>query len=176
MKTCCTCKQSKAKDQFSKCRSHKDGLASMCKSCASAYRKSWAEKNKFYLAHVKRVDHILKRDHYNESMRQRRLKQGREEETQKRIKRHRVQILEYSRQYRARHKEQIHASAMVQSAIKSGRLVKPDRCKLCNSPRNLRAHHYDYTKPLDVLWVCESCHRMLHSKEASHEAAISMAK
>jgi predicted HNH restriction endonuclease len=25
---------------------------------------------------------------------------------------------------------------------------------------------------LDVLWVCESCHRMLHNKEVSHEAVV----
>jgi len=83
---------------------------------------------------------------------------GRSKETRRRHERHSEQILTYSRQYRAERKEQRVAYAKVQSEIRLGRLAKPDKCTLCKSSRSLRAHHSDYDRPLDVLWVCESCH------------------
>jgi hypothetical protein len=178
MKQCATCKQVKSLQEFSKCRSHKDGLASTCKQCASVYRKIWAERNIEYLRHIKRVDYCLKREHYNElnNVRRKNSPDGRKEETRLRQIRHGDQIRQYSRDYKVRHKKQYQAAAKVQSALRSGKLTKPERCAICSSPMNLRAHHNDYDKPLDVLWICESCHRILHNKEVKNEAAIHMAE
>jgi hypothetical protein len=25
------------------------------------------------------------------------------------------------------------------------------------------AHHTDYSRPLDVVWLCKHCHRLLHN-------------
>jgi hypothetical protein len=51
------------------------------------------------------------------------------------------------------------------NAIKSGLVTKPDQCSRCNKTATgmqLQAHHYDYNKPLDVVWLCIACHKQVH--------------
>jgi transposase-like protein len=36
------------------------------------------------------------------------------------------------------------------------------RCETCRAKNNIHAHHDDYTKPLDVRWLCASCHKRHH--------------
>lgn len=59
---------------------------------------------------------------------------------------------------------QKNARMAIDAAIRSGRISKPSRCQGCGrsaSETRLSAHHYDYTRPLDVIWVCAACHRPL---------------
>lgn len=58
----------------------------------------------------------------------------------------------------------------VHKAVRDGILKKPKVCPLCMGARSKRvgsrritAHHQDYSKPLDVIWLCSGCHRYLHS-------------
>jgi len=52
------------------------------------------------------------------------------------------------------------ASCMVSRAVRDGRLARPSRCSRCGEKgRRIEAHHPDYTKPLEVIWVCSLCHR-----------------
>jgi len=50
----------------------------------------------------------------------------------------------------------------VSAAVRDGRLIAPDACELCGSAKYLNAHHEDYARPLDVLWLCQSCHARVH--------------
>lgn len=52
--------------------------------------------------------------------------------------------------------------AAVAYAVKSGRLVKSP-CRDCGS-LDVQAHHKDYSKPLDVIWLCGPHHREEHAK------------
>ena len=52
----------------------------------------------------------------------------------------------------------------VKVALKKGVLKKPDKCENCQHVRDLIAHHFDYNRPLDVNWVCRSCHSKIHQK------------
>ena len=54
------------------------------------------------------------------------------------------------------------AHQMVRFAIREGRL-KPKPCERCGNP-NVVAHHEDYNKPLDVTWLCRSCHKNRHNE------------
>ena len=57
------------------------------------------------------------------------------------------------------------AQAKVESAVKNGRLKKPDACQWCEKPSSmLHGHHRDYDKPLDVIWLCPPCHAKIHGK------------
>lgn len=65
----------------------------------------------------------------------------------------------------------------VNMALKSGRLVRPDHCSVCNAPdrkangaprSSIHGHHDDYTKPLDVRWLCARCHMQVHAPAISH--------
>lgn len=63
------------------------------------------------------------------------------------------------------------AHQQVWAAVKSGRLIKPKNCERCGkvtTSRSLHAHHCDYNKPLDVMWLCASCHDEWHA----HHRAI----
>lgn len=45
--------------------------------------------------------------------------------------------------------------------IEYGRIVRPTRCERCKrkSQQPIEAHHEDYSRPLDVEWLCFTCHR-----------------
>ena len=46
----------------------------------------------------------------------------------------------------------------VQYHLGRGKLVKPDRCVHCQKIGRTEAAHLTYKRPLDVLWLCRSCH------------------
>lgn len=51
----------------------------------------------------------------------------------------------------------------VAAALTGGQLVK-GACEICGtSDGRIDAHHDDYSKPLDVRWLCRTHHVRLHS-------------
>lgn len=55
------------------------------------------------------------------------------------------------------------ARNLVQHALETGRLERPERCARCGRKmKRLEAHHTDYSRPLEVEWLCVSCHRNHH--------------
>lgn len=56
------------------------------------------------------------------------------------------------------------AQSMVLSAIRSGKIIKPKRCTECRRTVKIDGHHEDYSKPLDVIWLCRACHLRRHRK------------
>lgn len=76
----------------------------------------------------------------------------------------------YIREYREAHPDAYHAHTAVGNAVRAGRLVK-EPCLFCSEVK-VQAHHRDYSKPLDVVWLCTKCHRRLHAtfpETAAHE-------
>lgn len=61
--------------------------------------------------------------------------------------------------------EKVKAHNAVQRALKSGKLVRPDACSACGSAKRIVAHHDDYTRVLDVRWLCVLCHNAHHGNE-----------
>ena len=47
-------------------------------------------------------------------------------------------------------------------AIQSGFLFRKP-CEICGNEQ-VESHHEDYKKPLEVRWLCQSCHRAIHRK------------
>jgi len=56
------------------------------------------------------------------------------------------------------------ARIVVGNAIRDGKLTKGP-CAKCGNPK-VQAHHHDYSKPLDVTWLCSSCHAKEHRRAA----------
>jgi hypothetical protein len=52
------------------------------------------------------------------------------------------------------------------AAVRSGRLVRPERCEACGIDCYPDAHHEDYSKPLEVRWLCRPCHGLTRRREA----------
>jgi hypothetical protein len=54
------------------------------------------------------------------------------------------------------------AHTKVYKAVRDGALQRPDTCDLCGGSKpRIEAHHRDYSKPLEVDWVCTPCHNAL---------------
>lgn len=70
-----------------------------------------------------------------------------------------AQPLSRQRRWQKRNPEKAWAHRLLQSAVKRGVLVKPDRCSKCGTVGEVEAHHSDYSKPFDVVWFCKSCHK-----------------
>ena len=58
--------------------------------------------------------------------------------------------------------ERIRAREKVSKAKISGQIRAPPACEMCKRETKLHAHHEDYKRPLNVIWLCRSCHRKTH--------------
>lgn len=54
------------------------------------------------------------------------------------------------------------ARAKAHYAVKTGKLVKPLKCTDCREVKKLQGHHEDYSKPLELIWLCQKCHTDRH--------------
>jgi len=63
------------------------------------------------------------------------------------------------------HPEKYKARYTLNNAIQSGKIVKPNKCEKCGISSRLHGHHDDYQKPLDVVFVCDPCHKKTHEME-----------
>lgn len=69
--------------------------------------------------------------------------------------------LDKTRKDRARNPQKYKARTAVGNAIRDGKLKKKPCC-VCGS-EFVHAHHEDYGRPLDVVWVCVKHHKEIHS-------------
>lgn len=50
------------------------------------------------------------------------------------------------------------ARMLIAKSIRMGILLKEYHCSKCFSDYHVQAHHDDYSKPLDIIWLCKFCH------------------
>lgn len=72
--------------------------------------------------------------------------------------------MRYNRRQRERQPERVAARVATQKAMASGRLVRQP-CEVCGTSEKVEAHHDDYTKPLEVRWLCVTHHDEHHANE-----------
>jgi endogenous inhibitor of DNA gyrase (YacG/DUF329 family) len=58
----------------------------------------------------------------------------------------------------------------VMARIKAQREIPIERCESCGSDQNIDRHHDDYSKPLDVRFLCRPCHTREHPGRDVHWA------
>lgn len=119
----------------------------------AAYYKHWKAKNResnnAYIAQWKRNMPTATRRRYNKTNRM-----WRRQNTEK--------VLAKNRRYEKKNNLQRFAHLSVRAAILCGILVRPKKCSDCGKRCHPHAHHPDYSKPLDVLWLCHACHVEAH--------------
>lgn len=64
---------------------------------------------------------------------------------------------------RARYPEKVAARRAIQREVNAGRVAR--LACFCGDPKS-EAHHPDYSKPLDVMWLCRKHHGEMHRKVA----------
>lgn len=66
------------------------------------------------------------------------------------------------------------ARSKLRYAVRIWDVPKPYTCEGCgNRARRLQAHHKDYDKPLEVVWLCRQCHGLAHRKPIIYEPWMS---
>ncbi len=66
--------------------------------------------------------------------------------------------------FRDKYPERYSAQQAVKWAVKTGKLFRPERCQLCWKQCKPHGHHPDYSKRLDVVWLCVICHSASEGK------------
>lgn len=138
MKTCSRCGKEKPAKDFHHDSANDDGLTVWCAECNRTTNRSYYDRNR---------DKMIERS--------RRYYQEHREV-------HRARCARYSRRvgYATGVKPRTHK--MVRAAIKRGDLMRQP-CEICGS-QPTEAHHDDYSKPLDVRWLCHQHHMEHHGK------------
>lgn len=65
-------------------------------------------------------------------------------------------------QWRKNNPEAYKAQNAVNNAVRDGRLTKGP-CSICGTGVHVHGHHKDYSKQLDVTWLCAKCHQRIHA-------------
>ena len=112
-------------------------------------------------------------DRIREYDRQRGLLPHRKEANKRRAKKYVEKKRQWVSEYQASHPEVRKAHIIVGNAIRDGKL-KPEPCTRCGFAIGVQAHHEDYSKPLDVMWLCTKCHGARH-REINEERRRSAA-
>lgn len=137
-KTCFKCNQTKPIDDFYKHSRMSDGHLGKCKECTkkdSRDRYCSDDGRKKIIAYE--------------------LKRARDVDRRKRR-------VEYARRMNKRSPEKYKARNMVKNYLRDGKLFKKP-CEMCGEIK-VQAHHTDYSKPIDVMWLCRKHHLMIEGK------------
>jgi len=176
MKTCKTCGKPLPASMFHKESATRDGLRGSCKSCRRSRLKKPVQSKTCRLCGDTKPSSDFYGDVYstdllqgvckqcgNPDSRRRRLRnnyEGRRSRTRTEDQKehHRRWCHERNRNY----PEKLSAHKAVFKALRSGEIKKAP-CEHCGNPEAI-AHHDDYSKPLDVRWLCRKCHSRTHSQ------------
>ena len=60
------------------------------------------------------------------------------------------------------HPDKYKANYLLTNAVRDKRLI-PSVCEVCGEIKS-QGHHPDYSKPLEVVWLCQKHHQELHNK------------
>ena len=70
----------------------------------------------------------------------------------------RISIYKTKQKQWEKNSERMHARRFLAYHVRLGYIKRPDNCSKCNSLGKIEGHHTDYTKPLEVVWLCRNCH------------------
>lgn len=138
VKTCIRCKNTKDITLFHNSKRQKDGKAYYCIDCTKILKHQEYEKNKDrYISYLKDY----------------------------RATPHGKKIIRsiYVRM-RDKYPDKYRARVLLNAAVGRKEIVKPDQCEICLCVKRLCGHHDDYNKPLEVRWLCYSCHTKWHKE------------
>lgn len=146
-KFCPTCEQNIPLVLFYKKTGSKTGTMFECKVCANKRRRIWAKKNP-----------EKDRARYSYEKYRARMQQIMSDPVRRKNMYDKHKVTRSSKDPSVRR-----ARWLVFKAVKEGILVRPVNCPICErSDRKIQGHHADYSKPLEVEWMCPTCHARTH--------------
>lgn len=138
-KECTHCAVSQSVDCFYRNPLTKDGLGSWCKSCEKGRNRAGYVKEYCQTSSAKLAKQKYRLSRLGKST-----------------------TAKYGRMIRILNPEKARARDVVNGEVRAGRIVKPVTCERCGFKCKLQAHHSDYSQPLNVEWVCVTCHAKEH--------------
>ena len=143
-------------------------LRKQCRSCISKMAWDNIRKNPLRYASILAYSRKYSRK-YKKKNREEVLRKMRE-----RARRNRPAMNEYKRKfrktevykswyerYKQKNKIKFDARKVLRDSVYRGKIIRKP-CMRCGSKTMVEGHHPDYSKPLDVLWLCRKHHQELH--------------
>lgn len=140
MKTCFKCKRGLPEDEFYRHPQMGDGHLGKCKDCTKR-----DVRERYRVARDQRREYERKRFKMPER---------------------KAKLRQYIKGSRVRNPQKWAARAAVAYALRNGKIERKP-CEVCGSTDQVQAHHLDYSKPLDVRWLCFKHHREAHGQQVS---------
>lgn len=149
MKTCIKCNIEKPLDSFYSHQKMASGKSSKCKECTCAdVRANRNAKREYYLQYDRnrpnKIERASKVVEYQKTGRGKAVRQ--------------LACQNYFEKWPGKRA----ANYSVSNALRDGRMARPDYCSSCGCSCKPEAHHCDYTRPLDVTWLCVGCRKQWH--------------
>lgn len=166
-KKCTKCGIEKDIEMFVRNRKRKDGIGSWCKECArissieyrinnpekaSRSTKKWRENNKEHMRSL-----VSEWEKNNKDKRKKSHQKWIADNPEKHAESNRRRTARMRKKY----PHKFLARNIVNSHLRSGK-IQMLPCAGCGTMDHVEAHHEDYDKPLDIIWLCRGCHRMVH--------------
>jgi rubrerythrin len=146
MKTCKRCGTDKPVTEFYAHPAMADGFLSFCKACVCArVRGEYAANPEKHKA----------REHARQQSAHRKAWKKAFYSSPEQI----AKKVEYTRKWRAAHADKYRAHLAVGNALRDGKILRLP-CEVCGATKT-EAHHDDYSRPLEVRWLCK-IHHMIH--------------
>jgi hypothetical protein len=149
-KICRKCGEEKPVTEFYVHKQMADGYLNICKCCVKLRVKKHRSENDS----VREYD---RRRYWEDPARMEYSKKQRKEW----YTNNKEKSFNNAKKYIKQNPEKRKAHHMVSNAIRSGKLLKQP-CKICGEKAH--AHHEDYSKPLEVQWLCPTHHMRHHHK------------
>jgi len=146
-KYCKTCDAYKKFSEFSPHKNGSHGLYSYCKDCATKLSlKGYHRRNED--------------PEYNQKI----LEDARLRSQEVRLNPlyERPDNKEYAARTNKKYPEKLRARQAIDRGLRNGSITKLS-CQICGDTQS-QAHHEDYSKPLEVIWLCKIHHSEIHRK------------
>lgn len=167
-KACKRCHEVKPLSEFSAERLSPDGKRYECRPCRAILYREYKAKNPDVVRATQRASYAknkakIRVKNVNNSVNNR--VRNRDNQRRRRAaglvpKRSQADRLRQNARYYAKYPEKFVAHRAVAVAVRTGRLIKPKTCSKCGAGGWIQASHDDYTKPLQIEWLCVKCHRI----------------
>lgn len=175
MRTCNCCGELKPLSSYGRNKGMPDGLLKVCKACMNAKQTARAKTDHGRALSRKNGKAYRKRNAQKISEREKE-RRRREPERVRRIaresaaRRHAAdpqRFRERTRKWAKENPTRRRAQRQLNRAVEVGEVIPPKQCSLCkgvpgrgrDGRRLIQAHHPDYSRPLDVEWLCPPCHK-----------------
>lgn len=148
-KVCFKCGKLKSLSEYYKHKKMADGHLNKCKECTKNDAHKHRENN---------IDRIREYDRNRPNKDERAKKSSEYSKTPKG-----KHVKKKSMQKYNQDKLKKQAKVDLANAVKYGRIKKPSSCESCGVECKPHGHHDDYSKPLDIRWLCVKCHVNFHN-------------